>query len=312
MDNVLGLEPARKMTAMERHCERQHNTQCLFFMGTKMDADDNVSLVLPIRSDRGENIQKAGTITAQNAAFAEAIDDTMATLYTSETHFLVRAADLHSSNLTDLQIALLTQWKLCKTPLTSLDAAATNKSSWTAAYFIPVSLSTDADADNDNDERIAEQVLGEEKILLTKIKAINKINRHIDSLSMVLCFLGNCYCLPQISFDVKSVKPIFSQCVEEVGHCLTEPNIRRWFERACLREGGYHLPWAVFNIIEQVSSITQIRFPYEHHSHNTLSIHIPQSHRYAFSWPTSSKKATSTPSSGVTSRPSLPTPTAIA
>ena len=33
---------------------------------------------------------------------------------------------------------------------------------------------------------------------------------------------------------------------------MTEPHIRRWFERACLREGGYHLPWAVFSIVEQV------------------------------------------------------------
>ena len=255
MDQGLGLEPVTKMTAMERHCARQHNTQCLFFMGATLDSDENVSLVLPIRSDRGDNIHKAGSVTAQNAAFSEAIDDTMASLYTSETHFLCRAADLHSSNLTDLQIALLTQWRLCKTPLISLDAAAANKSSWTAAYFIPVSLNTEADADNDNDERIAEQVLGEEAILLTKIKAINKINRHIDSLSMVLCFLGNCYCLPKISFDVDAVKPIFSQCVEEVGNCLTEPNVRRWFERACLRDGGYHLPWAVFNIIEQVSPV---------------------------------------------------------
>ena len=65
-------------------------------------------------------------------------------------------------------------------------------------YFIPMSLNTEADADNDNNERIVKQVLGKEVVLLTKIKAVSKINRHIDSLSMVLCFLGNCYCLPKL------------------------------------------------------------------------------------------------------------------
>ena len=42
---------------------------------------------------------------AQNAAFAEGIDDTMATMYTSETHFIGHAADLQSGNLTDLQVS---------------------------------------------------------------------------------------------------------------------------------------------------------------------------------------------------------------
>ena len=224
-------------------------------MGVATDADDNTTIELPIRSARGERIHKAGSITAQNAAFAEAIDDTMATLYATDTHYLCRAADLHSGNFTDLQIALMAQGKLRKTPLLSLDEAAINKSSWTTAYLIPVPLASETTIDADNDERIAEQVLGEEVVLLTKIKAVNKINRSMDSLGTVLCFLGNCYCLPQISFNVGSVKPIFSLCVEEVAHCLTDPNTRRWFERACLREGGHHLPWAVFNIIEQVSPL---------------------------------------------------------
>ena len=105
------------------------------------------------------------------------------------------------------------------------------------AYFILVSLNTEANPDNDNNKRITRKVLGEEVVLLTKIKAVNKINRRIGS----LCFLGNCHCLPKISFDVNTVKPIFSQCVEEVAHCLTETDIRPWFEQACLRNGGYHL-----------------------------------------------------------------------
>ena len=71
-------------------------------MGVKTDSYDNVSLALPICSAQGERIHKADSVTTQNATFAEAIDDTMVTLYTTETHFLCRAADLHSSNLTDL------------------------------------------------------------------------------------------------------------------------------------------------------------------------------------------------------------------
>ena len=59
-------------------------------------------------------------------------------------------------------------------------------------------LASEAIADTDNDERIAEQVLGKEVVPLTKIKAVNKTNCSMDSLSKVLCFLGNCYCLPQI------------------------------------------------------------------------------------------------------------------
>ena len=72
---------------------------------------------------------------------------------------------------------------------------------------------------------------------------------------MVLCFLGNFYCLPKISFHVNNIKPIFSQYIEEVAHCLTETNVRRSFERACLCDSGYQLIWAVFNIIEQVSTV---------------------------------------------------------
>ena len=142
MDQCLGLESTTNMTALERHCAWPHNTQCLFFMVVKTDSDENISLVLPIRSAQGERIHKAGNITAQNAAFAEAIDDMMATLYTTKTHFLYRAADLHSSNLTNLQIALLTQWRIRKTPLISIDEAAANRSSWTTAYFIPVTLTS--------------------------------------------------------------------------------------------------------------------------------------------------------------------------
>ena len=81
----------------------------LFFMGVKTNSDNNAALVFPVRSTRGERIHKAGSVTAQNAAFAEAINDTMATLYTTDTHFLCRATDLHSSNFTNLQIALVTQ-----------------------------------------------------------------------------------------------------------------------------------------------------------------------------------------------------------
>ena len=101
----LGLKPATKMTAMERYLLRLHHTQCIFFMGVKTNTDDNVTLVLPVRSVQGENINKAGTGTAQNTAFTEGINETIPNMYTSETHFLGRAVDLHSGNLTDLQVS---------------------------------------------------------------------------------------------------------------------------------------------------------------------------------------------------------------
>ena len=69
---------------------------------------------------------------------------------------------------------------------------------------------------------------------------------------MVMTFLGNCHCFPQVLWDIDTVKPIFIVCIEELANALTEPHIRRWFERACLREGGGHLTWAIFNIVEQV------------------------------------------------------------
>ena len=106
MDQGLGLESATKQTAFDRHCAKLHNMECLFFVGVKTDSDNNATLVFPVRSTRGERIHKAGSVTAQNAAFAEAINDTMATLYTTDTHFLCRATDLHSSNFTNLQITL--------------------------------------------------------------------------------------------------------------------------------------------------------------------------------------------------------------
>ena len=72
--------------------------------------------------------------------------------------------------------------------------------------------------------------MGEELEHLTKIKATNKINRHLDSHGMVVTFLGNCYCFPQVMWDIIAVIPIFVLCVEELADALTEPNIRRWFE----------------------------------------------------------------------------------
>ena len=249
----LGLDVTPKLTADEKSTKRLHLTQCLFFMGISKDADDVPTLVLPVRSSEGELIHKAGSKAAQNAAYREGIDDTMTRIYSTSTHFLGRAADFHSNSFTDLQGALITQFRVCKFPLASLDAAAANKTSWSIAYFIPLSLTIDADVDKDNEDRIAEQVLGKEIEHLTKIKATNKINRYMDSHSMVMTFLGNCHCFPQVIWDISSVKPVFIVCVEELADTLTEPHIRRWFERACLREGGYHLPWAVFNIVEQVS-----------------------------------------------------------
>ena len=184
------------------------------------------------------------------------------------------------------QIALVAQCRICKFPLTSLDAAAKNKTSWTTAYFIPLSLTAEADSDKDNDERIAEQVLGEEIEHLTKYKASIRINRYLDSHSMIMTFLGNCHCFPQVLYDIDAVKPIFVVCIEELADALTEPHIRRWFERACLREGGGHLTWAVFNIVEQVCEYT---------SHNPPSEHPTTNPTPCSSHPTPPRSASSSP-----------------
>ena len=187
----------------------------------------------------------------------------MATVYGSLTHFLDRTANFHYGNLTDLQVShtecknstlltpnptpntcattqpvpttclpklqctLLSQFRACKTPLTYLDAAAANKTSWTVAYFIPVSLHIDEDADKESDERIAEQVLGEEVEHLTKIKTTNKIICHLNSHGMVMTFLGNYHCFPQVVWDIKAVRPIFVMCIKELADAMREPNIRR-------------------------------------------------------------------------------------
>ena len=69
---------------------------------------------------------------------------------------------------------------------------------------------------------------------------------------MVKIFLGKYWMCPQIYWDTENVKPVFILCVQELVDGLTEPDIRRWFEQSCLCDGGYHLTWAVFTIIEQV------------------------------------------------------------
>ena len=76
----------------------------------------------------------------------------MTRIYSNSTHFLGRAADLHSNSFIDLQGALITQFRVCKFPLPSLEAAEAHKTSWSIAYFIPLSLTIDADADKDNKE----------------------------------------------------------------------------------------------------------------------------------------------------------------
>ena len=60
---------------------------------------------------------------------------------------------------------------------------------------------------------------------------------------------------PHISWDIVQAKPVFTQCIQELVDGLTDPNIRRWFEQACLRNGGFHLTWVVFNSIGQVSPV---------------------------------------------------------
>ena len=72
-----------------------------------------------------------------------------------------------------------------------------------------------------------------------------------------MTFIGNSHCFPQVLWNINAVKPIFILYVEELTDTLKEPNIRRWFKRACLREGGYDLTWAVFNIVDQVRTLLE-------------------------------------------------------
>ena len=102
-----------------------------------------------------------------------------------------------------------------------------DRSSWSVAYFLPMPLHIDTGADKANDERIAKQVMGKEVNHLTKLKANNKINRHLDTHRMTLTFLGNCYCYPQINWEIFKVIPVFVQCVEKLADALTKPNIHR-------------------------------------------------------------------------------------
>ena len=98
------------------------------------------------------------------------------------------------------------------------------------AFFFPNYRIDDFDTNKANNERITEQVLGEEVDHLTKMVASCKLNNNLDSLSMVLTFLGNCWIWPQVNWNMALVTLVFTQYVEELEDALTEPNISRWFE----------------------------------------------------------------------------------
>ena len=102
-------------------------------------------------------------------------------------------------------------------------------------------------------ECITEQVMGEEIDHLTKMVSTCKINHHIDSMSEVITFLGNCWTWPQLAWDIDARRPIFVGCIKELVDGLSESGIKHWFEHACLCAGGCHLKWTSFNVITHVS-----------------------------------------------------------
>ena len=63
------------------------------------------------------------------------------------------------------------------------------------AYFIHALLVEDAGNDKDNNKCIDEQVMREEIDHLTKMVSTCNINRHLNIMSEVITFLGNCWLL---------------------------------------------------------------------------------------------------------------------
>ena len=105
--------------------------------------------------------------------------------------------------------------------------AMRDRSAFSVAFFFPNYRIDDFDTNKANNERITEQVLGEEVDHLTKMVASCKLNNNLDSLSMVLTFLGNCWIWPQVNWNTAQVRPVFVQCVEKLADALTKPNIHR-------------------------------------------------------------------------------------
>ena len=109
----------------------------------------------------------------------------------------------------------------------SLDVGQAENASFSMTYLLPAPLVENTNTKKDNNKRIAEQFMG--------MAATCKINRHLDSMSEATPFLGNSWTWPQLSWDISAGKPIFLRCVEELGNSLSKPDIRRWFEQACIR-----------------------------------------------------------------------------
>ena len=144
----------------------------------------------------------------------------------------------HIHTLTPLQPSLLCQFIPKRSPLSFLGAGQADKAFFNMSYLLHVRIVEDTGNEKDNNERITDQVMGEAINHLSKMVSTCKINRHLDSMSEVINFLGNCWTWPQLSWDTERGKPAFIQCIEELGNHLSKPEIKRWFKRVCFRPEG--------------------------------------------------------------------------
>ena len=223
-----------------------------FFMSMEPDANAGIpKLIKPIPSDQGALIRDAGSVKLENLLYKEAIGDTITHIHETSTHYLGKAASLDGDSFSDYMVATLAQAKPRRNILQSISDAKRDKTGHNVAFFIPPRASDTADG-SANDNRFAENIMGEETEHLTKLEAKTNIHLHLDDHTSVLRFLGNCWIIPQIIYDVTHIEPIWSTCIQELGHALTDPSVRKWFDLTCSKPDGHHIPYSVLNIVEQL------------------------------------------------------------